>query len=297
MKSLFIASLALFFCARSFSQKVMPLYDGDIPNSTNVADEEKNDTANMVVSKVSRPTLTVYLPAKEKATGAAVVICPGGGYGVLVIGKEGYHIAEYLAANGIAAVVLKYRLPDDKFMKDKAIGPLQDAQQAIRQVKLHAKEWNIDSSRVGIMGFSAGGHLASTEGTHYDKVLVPNNENISVRPSFMILVYPVISMNDTLGHRGSRDNLLGKNPSKEKINLYSNDLQVNAQTPPTFLFHTGDDRVVDVDNSIYFYEALRHNKVPAEMHLYPKGDHGFVLNWPVEQWMRQCLDWMKAGNL
>ncbi len=297
MKSFFTTCIVLLICAQSFSQKVIPLYDGKVPNSTNAANEEKNDTANMVVSKVSQPTLTVFLPTKEKATGSAVVICPGGGYGVLVIGKEGYRIAEYLAANGIAAVVLKYRLPDDKFMEDKSIGPLQDAQQAIRQVKLHAKEWNVDSSRVGIMGFSAGGHLASTAGTHFSKVLVPNSENVSVRPSFMILVYPVISMNDTLGHRGSRDNLLGKNPSKEKIDLYSNNLQVNAQTPPAFLFHSGDDKVVDVDNSIYFYEALRHNKVPAEMHLYPKGDHGFVLNWPVEQWMRQCLDWMKSGNL
>jgi acetyl esterase/lipase len=146
------------------------------------------------------------------------------------------------------------------------------------------------------MGFSAGGHLASTAGTHFNHPVIAVKPRVSVRPDFMILVYPVISMTDSLGHRGSRDNLLGKNPSSEKIQLFSNELQVTAQTPPAFLIHAGDDKVVDVDNSISFYEALRHKKIPSEMHIYPKGDHGFVLKMPVEEWMNVCTKWMKHSG-
>ncbi|MFT3700835.1 MAG: alpha/beta hydrolase [Agriterribacter sp.] len=290
--------LAIWMLALAgFSQQTIPLYAGSIPGALNVKSEEKYDTAAAVAFKVAQPTLTIYLPSKETATGAAVVVCPGGGYGVLVMGKEGFNIAEYFAAHGVAAFVLKYRLPDSRIMKDKSIGPLQDAQQAIKQVRQHAAEWNINPAKIGIMGFSAGGHLASTAGTHYSKSLIENPENISVRPDFMILVYPVISMTDSLGHRGSRDNLLGKNPAAEKIQLFSNEKQVTTQTPPTFLIHAGDDKVVDVDNSIAFYEGLRHNKVPAEMHIYPKGDHGFVLNIPIDDWMSLCMRWMKAGAI
>jgi acetyl esterase/lipase len=245
---------------------------------------------------VFTPTLTVYLPPKEKANGAAVIVCPGGGYGALVMNKEGFAIAEYFAKQGVAAFVLKYRLPDDKIMKDKSVGPLQDAQQAITLIRQNARQWNVDTTKVGIMGFSAGGHLASTAGTHFNHPVIAVKPRVSVRPDFMILVYPVISMTDSLGHRGSRDNLLGKNPSSEKIQLFSNELQVTAQTPPAFLIHAGDDKVVDVDNSISFYEALRHKKIPSEMHIYPKGDHGFVLKMPVEEWMNVCTKWMKHSG-
>jgi acetyl esterase/lipase len=289
--------LVMMTCLSSFAQQTIPVYEKDIPGAIEAPDEEKFDSVNLVTSKVSIPTITVYLPEKDKADGAAVLICPGGGYGGLVIGKEGYQIAKYFAERGVAAFVLKYRLPDDKIMKDKSIGPLQDAQQAIRLIKQHARQWNIDTGRVGIMGFSAGGHLASTVGTHFDRPVITGNRLADVRPSFMILVYPVISMTDSLGHHGSRNNLLGKSPSLQNIRLYSNELQVTAQTPPAFLIHAGDDKVVDVDNSISFYEALRHNKVPAEMHIYPKGDHGFVLKKPVEEWMDICMKWMKESGL
>jgi acetyl esterase/lipase len=154
----------------------------------------------------------------------------------------------------------------------------------------------VDTAKVGIMGFSAGGHLASTAGTHFNHPVIDVKQKVSVRPHFMILVYPVISMTDSLGHRGSRDNLLGKDPSSKKIQSFSNELQVTAQTPPAFLIHAGDDKVVDVDNSISFYEALRHKKVPAEMHIYPKGDHGFVLKMPVKEWMNVCMKWMKHSG-
>ena len=280
----------------SFAQQTIPLYEENIPGALNAPSEERYDSANAVAFKVFTPTLTVYLPPKEKANGAAVIVCPGGGYGALVMNKEGFAIAEYFAKQGVAAFVLKYRLPDDKIMKDKSAGPLQDAQQAITLIRQNARQWNVDTTRVGIMGFSAGGHLASTAGTHFNHPVIAVKPRVSVRPDFMILVYPVISMTDSLGHRGSRDNLLGKNPSSEKIQLFSNELQVTAQTPPAFLIHAGDDKVVDVDNSISFYEALRHKKIPSEMHIYPKGDHGFVLKMPVEEWMNVCTKWMKHSG-
>ena len=280
----------------SFAQQTIPLYEENIPGALNAPSEERYDSANAVAFKVFTPTLTVYLPPKEKANGAAVIVCPGGGYGALVMNKEGFAIAEYFAKQGVAAFVLKYRLPDDKIMKDKSAGPLQDAQQAITLIRQNARQWNVDTTKVGIMGFSAGGHLASTAGTHFNHPAIAVKPRVSVRPDFMILVYPVISMTDSLGHRGSRDNLLGKNPSSEKIQLFSNELQVTAQTPPAFLIHAGDDKVVDVDNSISFYEALRHKKIPSEMHIYPKGDHGFVLKMPVEEWMNVCTKWMKHSG-
>ncbi|MFT3746784.1 MAG: alpha/beta hydrolase [Agriterribacter sp.] len=286
----------VFYCA-SVAQQIIPLYGKDIPGGIKAVAEERYDTARRLAFKVENPTITAYIPEKGKATGAAVLICPGGGYGVLVIGKEGYDIAEYLSLQGVAAFVLKYRLPDDRIMKDKSSGPLQDAQQALSIIRARAVEWNIDVKRVGIMGFSAGGHLASTVGTHFTAPVLKANTAQQVRPDFMILVYPVISMSDSLGHSGSRDNLLGKNTSVTNVKLYSNDLQITDQTPPTFLIHAGDDKVVDVDNSIAFYEALRHRKIPAEMHIYPKGDHGFVLNIPVAEWMSIVMKWMKSSGL
>lgn len=288
--------MLMLACHASLAQQTIPLYEKSIPGALNVPSEERYDSANAVALKVFTPTLTVYLPPRENANGAAVIICPGGGYGGLVMGKEGFAIAAYFAKQGVAAFVLKYRLPDDRTMKDKSTGPLQDAQEAIKLVKQRAQQWNVDTGRIGIMGFSAGGHLASTAGTHFNHPVFAGEQQVNVRPGFMILVYPVISMTDSLGHRGTRNNLLGKNPSPEKIKLFSNELQVTAQTPPAFLIHAGDDKAVDVDNSISFYEALRHNKVPAEMHIYPKGDHGFVLKMPVEEWMNICMKWMKDSG-
>lgn len=286
----------LVFCITAYAQQVIHLYDKGIPGNISSPSEERYDTVRKLAFKVENPSITAYLPEKDKATGAAVLICPGGGYGVLVIGKEGYEIAEYLSSQGVAAFVLKYRLPDDLIMKDKSTGPLQDAQQALRIIRARASQWNIDANRVGIMGFSAGGHLASTAGTHFVNPVIKNDKEPNVRPDFMILVYPVISMSDSLGHRGSRENLIGKNPSSEKIKLFSNEQQVTGQTPPAYLIHAGDDKVVDVDNSISFYEALRHKKVPAEMHIYPKGDHGFVLAMPPAEWMDSVMKWMKNSG-
>ena len=291
-----IAFFLFTFLHFSFAQTVIPLYEGEIPGAIKASSEEKYDTVKRVAVKVENPTITAYLPRKDKSTGAAVLVCPGGGYGGLVIGKEGYDIAAYFSSKGVAAFVLKYRLPEDRIMKDKSTGPLQDAQQALQIIRSNAAAWNIDVNRVGIMGFSAGGHLASTVGTHFAQPILKTNSTQNVRPDFMILVYPVVSMSDSLGHRGSRNNLLGKNASDEKMKLFSNELQVTEQTPPAFLIHAGDDKVVDVDNSIAFYEGLRHKKIPAEMHIYPKGDHGFVLNMPTDEWMNLVMKWMKNSE-
>jgi acetyl esterase/lipase len=175
---------------------------------------------------------------------------------------------------------------------DKSIAPLQDAQQAIKMVRDNASRWGIDPAKVGIAGFSAGGHLATTAATHFQKSLIENKSNTNLRPDFLIAVYPVISMQDKLTHADSRNNLLGKQPSKETIDLFSNELQVNEQTPPTYLMHAGDDKLVDVDNSIAFYQALKLHKVPAEMHLYPKGGHGFR----PQGWVDTVTAWMKSNN-
>jgi len=282
------------------AQQIIPLYSGALPNSTSYKMKEirlENNGQFIGFRSISEPTLNVYLPDEKIATGAAVVICPGGGYGMESYKLEGTNIAETFQKNGVAAFILKYRLPSDSIMPDKSVGPLQDAQQAIKTVRERAGEWKINPAKIGIMGFSAGGHLASTAGTHFDKSYIPNPENTSLRPDFLILIYPVISMQDGLTHGGSRTNLLGKSPSEEQVKLFSNDLQVNANTPPTWITHTGDDTAVPVENSIRFYQQLIKNKVPAEMHLYPAGNHGFVLKLPCDQWMQPLFEWMGKNGI
>ena len=299
MKRIFLI-LLLFVSLHSAAQQIINLYPSAIPNSKPYQLKEismENEGQFLGYRNVSKPTLKVYLPDEKAATGTAVIICPGGGYGMESYRLEGTMIAEAFLRKGIAAFILKYRLPSDSVMIDKTIGPLQDAQQAIKTVRQHAQEWKLDSAKIGIMGFSAGGHLASTAGTHFDKSYIPNDEKISLRPDFMILVYPVISMKEELTHKGSRENLLGKTPDSDQILLFSNELHVNTNTPPTWLTHTGDDKVVTVENSIQFYQELIRNKVPTEMHLYPKGNHGFVLSIPTDQWMQPLFLWMKNSGI
>ena len=302
MKRILFVFIYVFFMLTSFSQTIIPLYKDSIPNSKPSPNEESStyegENKILIVHNVSRPSLTVFLQPKEKASGAAVIICPGGGYSILAASHEGYDVAKKLNEMGVAAFVLKYRIPDDKTMLNKEIGPLQDAQRAIQIVRERAVEWNINPSRIGIMGFSAGGHLASTAGTHFDKAVIENKNNTSLRPDFMVLVYPVISFTDSIGHIGSRDNLLGKNPSEEKIRAYSGELQVVANTPPAFLVHAGNDDVVKVQNSIRFYEAEQKNNIPAELHIYPKGGHGFGMNNPTTKdlWMERLKNWLDLNG-
>ncbi len=272
------------------SAPVMNLYEDTIPNSTAASDGE-HWLPGDGVEKVSRPTIAVFLPSPAKASHSAVIIFPGGGYVMEVYEREGTRMAEELQDRGIAAFVVKYRLPSDATMQDKTIGPLQDAQQAVRLVRQNAGKWNLDSTKIGVMGFSAGGHLASTVGTHFDKSYIPNPDNVNLRPDFMILVYPVISMTAELSHPGSRNALLGTDPSPSAVDLFSNDGQVTNRTPPTLLLHASDDTTVDVDNSIRFYEALRHHQVPVEMLLFPEGGHGFP-RLAFDDWFNPILHWM-----
>ena len=291
-------ALVLFFCLAStatFAQQEIPLYTASIPNAKEATNEEKR-TASQVVSNVSVPTLSVFLPPKDKATGTAVVICPGGGYGVLVIKREGYDVAEEFTKRGIAAFVLKYRLPNERTMIDPSIGPLQDAQQAIKTVRERAAEWNINPQKIGIMGFSAGGHLASTAGTHFERTVLPNPQGTSLRPDFLVLVYPVISFADGVGHKGSGVNLLGKNASAEQLTRYSNDLQVTQNTPPAFITHASDDTVVPVKNSLLFYEALQKKRILSDLHIYAKGEHGYLKTPSFDEWFGRCLHWLSTSG-
>lgn len=275
--------------------QTFPLYgNAVIPNSKPTPDEEKAGAWGSV-EKVSRPSIQTFLPAKSKANGASVLIFPGGGYVDLSMASEGATVAQFFQDHGIAAFVVEYRLPSDSTMEDKSIGPLQDAQQAIRFVREHAKEWDLDPLRVGAIGFSAGGHLVSTLGTHFDKSYIANPDQVSLRPDFMILVYPVISMDMRITHIGSRNALLGTNPTEEQVRLFSNELQVTRATPPTLILQAADDMLVDVDNSIVFFEALRHANVPVEMTIFQKGEHGFFLI-PRDRWESIIERWMESNG-
>ncbi|MBL7215566.1 MAG: alpha/beta hydrolase [Phycisphaerae bacterium] len=244
------------------------------------------------------PTLTLYPASGDHATDCGIVICPGGGYAGLAMDHEGVQIAEWFNSIGVSAYVLKYRLPSDGYRHPV---PLMDAQRAIRLVRHNAEKWNINPAKIGIIGFSAGGHLASSVGTHFEKpVAVPEAADeigeISCRPDFMVLIYPVISMQDEITHKGSKDNLLGVNAEPAMVELLSNEKQVTPQTPPTFLVHASDDTAVVPENSVRFYQALLKANVPAELHMYLKGGHGFGIRpsaGPASQWTELCEKWMQ----
>jgi acetyl esterase/lipase len=243
---------------------------------------------------VDQPTITSY--SLEKPNGTAVIVCPGGGYTNLAMDHEGVQVARWLNQRGVSAFVLKYRLGP----RYKHPAMLMDAQRAVRTVRARAKELGIATNKIGIWGFSAGGHLASTVSTHFDSG-DPNSrdpiERVSCRPDFAILAYPVISLNSEFTHRGSLRNLLGENPDRKLVDSLSNDQQVTALTPPTFLFHTGDDSGVPVENSVRYYLKLREYRVPAEMHIYEKGRHGVGLapNDPIlGTWPERLEAWLKS---
>jgi acetyl esterase/lipase len=319
---LLFLSIAVFTTANA--QKVIPLYEGQVPNSKNIVG--LTDTALIFpmggkmghfITRVAKPELTIYLPEKSKSTGIAVIICPGGGYSGLAIDHEGHDIAKKLNEHGIAGFVLKYRLPNAQYVDNKLVVPLQDAQKAIQLVRENAKKWGIHPNKIGIQGNSAGGHLASTAGTHFSKTQIENPKKTSLRPDFMILNYPVISFADSLTHYGSRFNLVGDMSyeelnkimqnwqtaeqklahlpiAPEKMKEYSNELHVTAQTPPTFITHAVNDDVVKVQNSILFIAALQQYKVPVETFFYAKGGHGYGMDNPASEidWMDSCIKWI-----
>ena len=274
-------ALTLFaFAAVTSAQTPIPLWENGAPNAVG---KEPLDI----------PTITPFPAPKETATGSAIIVFPGGGYSHLSGIKEGSDVAKWLKSLGISAFVVKYRLG----MRYHQPNQLLDAARAMRTVRAKAKEWNIDAGRIGILGFSAGGHLASTLGTHFDAGRADAKdeiERISSRPDLMILLYPVITMGE-FAHQGSKLNLLGPDPTPELVKLYSNELQVTKDTPPTFLVHTMTDKTVPVENSLMFVSALRKAGVPFELHLYEQGPHGFGLA-PADPilatWAARCADWL-----
>jgi acetyl esterase/lipase len=280
---LFPAFLGLaLFASFASGQTTVRLWPNDAPNA---AGNEAQDT----------PTMTPFPALKETATGAAVLVCPGGGYTHLSDVKEGSDVAKWLNTLGISAFVLKYRVGPRYHQPT----PMLDAARALRTVRAHAKDWQIDASRIGILGFSAGGHLASTLGTHFDSGKAEAKdeiERVSSRPDLMILIYPVITMGD-FAHKGSKLNLIGENPSPDLVKLYSNELHVTKDTPPAFLAHAVTDPGVPVENSLMFADALRKAGVPFELHLYEQGPHGFGLapNNPIlASWTERCADWLRV---
>ena len=283
--------------------KILKLWPDGIPGSKNdpayveniITTDGRVTRANNVVT----PDLTVSLPDPAIANGAAVLICPGGGYGTLAFDHEGNAIAKWLNDNGIAGIILKYRLPSDGIMVDKTVGPLQDAQEAMRMIRRNAAAWKIDPKKVGVIGFSAGGHLASTISTHYADKVYEVKDNVSARPDFSLLIYPVITMDTTFTHRGTRNNLIGLDPTEKNVFRFSNEKQITADTPPAFLVHSSDDNAVPVKNSINYYMGLQKYKIPTELHIFQKGGHGYGLaegRGTGSAWPSLCLAWLRNNG-
>ncbi len=301
--SLSLILLVTSFGIMSAQNHKLSLWNKEIPNYKPNNEVEKRDTSGIVrISKVQNPEIEVFLPSKQNATGDAVVICPGGGYWILAYDWEGSDIAKFFNSKGIAAIVLKYRLPGIESNINPRLSPLLDAQRAMRMVRFNAAAWNIKPDRIGIMGFSAGGHLASTLSTHFD----PGNpaspdpiDRMSCRPDFSVLMYPVISFSSEFQHSGSKEALLGKSPDPELLKYYSNEMQVTPDTPPAILIHATDDKAVPVENSIAYYNALRKNNVSASLIIYPYGGHGFSLaigKGYLSTWPDRVVEWINYSD-
>lgn len=296
-----IAFISLFLCSSVllFSQIEVSLYDY-IPNSKpadNLESRSTDDNGILRIKDVSVPTLAIYKP--QKPNGTAIIICPGGGYAIEAASHEGSDVAKALNGWGITAFVLKYRLPSARIMVDRSIGPLQDAERAIQFVRESADMWGINKNKIGIMGFSAGGHLAASLSTHYAEQLIENKKHISFRPDFSVLIYPVISFTDSLTHMGSRNNLLGSDTTTENIIKFSNEMQVNEHTPPAFLVHAKDDKAVPINNSLRYKEALEKYKIPVVLKVYETGGHGFGMIDKKEvdgNWMPYLKEWLQNSG-
>lgn len=286
MKKLILSFVLLSFIGAISAQEKILLYPNGAKESNELNVSESWRDSDFLLN-ISEARMYAYIVPKEKANGTAVVICPGGGYSGLSVIKEGKEFAEWFNERGVSAFVLYYRMPNGHYQI-----PLEDAQTALAIVHRNAKKWNIDEHKIGIMGFSAGGHLASTVGTHF--------KNAIERPAFMILGYPVVTMDNKYTHQGSRENLLGKNPSEELIKRFSNELQVTKKTPPTFIVHAKDDRTVPIINSENLFKALQSNHVPSKLVVYDKGGHGFGMRKqgnPVDNWTQELEAWLKTQKL
>ncbi len=276
--------------------QTVPLYASTAPDALPLIP----GTAAYLASQATwLPDLTVYVPAQDSATGAAVIVCPGGGYDHLAVDIEGNEVARYLARQGITAAVLRYRMPNSLLQADPSVAPLLDAQQAMRLMRRNASRWHLRPDRVGMMGFSAGGHVSATAGTRWTSPRPENMGSESIRPDFLALVYPLISMTDSLMHSGSRMCLLGSQPSPALIQRFSADQQVTSASPPAFIVHAEDDVYVPVANSRAFYRACLRNGVPAELRIYAAGNHNFGLHIPgtTTPWPTRFLAWMQSKGL
>jgi len=293
-KDIYLIYLFMLTVHFTQAQEIIKLWPNGTPGKV-VSPKPEETFDGKRVRFVSEPTLTVYLPTSENNTKAAVIICPGGGYGMEAMDHEGYDVAEFLQSHGIAGIVLKYRLP---FGHSEL--PLQDAQQAMRLVRSKAAEWRIDPSKIGIAGFSAGGHLASTLSTHFDSGNKESSnpvEKWSCRPDYSILIYPVVTFKEEWGHMGSRENLIGKTNDWRIVQNFCNELQVTKQTPPAFIALADDDTSVKPRNSIEYYLALKREGIPAELHIFQEGGHGFGMykkGKPHDQWPLMVVEWMTA---
>lgn len=280
---------SILFTPSAFAQETIRLWPDGAPDSNELTGPEEGERC---VGNVTDPTLTIFHPEDSVDIGAAVLVISGGGYGVVCLQVEGFPAAEALTRAGITAAVLKYRLPNGHHQV-----PFQDAQQALRIMRSRASEWGVEADRIGVMGFSAGGHLASTVGTHYAEDFSGGEGYLldqSNRPDFMILVYPVVTLSRDYAHGGSRGALLGEDPAPAQIARFSNQLRVTPDTPPTFLVHASDDDAVHPFNSVMFYSALKQNEVPAELHIFERGGHGFALfdDRPAHEWDELAIDWI-----
>ena len=271
-----------------------------IPNYQDSGETEQTEITDFIrLSLVQEPDIAVYLPPKRCATGEAFLICPGGSYGVLSYDWEGVQIAKWLNTKGIAGIIVKYRLPNSKSNIVSHLSPLLDVKRAMRMTRFHSAEWNIKENKVGIIGFSAGGHLAATLITRFDDGDSSSQdpvERISCRPDFAGLIYPVITMLNPHVHENSRNNLISANATDEIKKQYSNELQVKENTPPSFIIHSADDDIVKVENSLLMYQALKDKNVPAELHIYPFGGHGFSLaigKEYLQNWTDRFMEWFR----
>lgn len=303
MKSI-VLTVLLFSIITKAQNFVIPLWDGNMPNYQEIGEVErlKSKSSTEHYKIVTKPDISVFLPSKNNRTGQAVLVIPGGGYQAIVHIWEGEDIAKWLNSYGIVAIVLKYRLPNAKSNIIGHKSPLLDASRAMKIIRENSEKWSIDKNNIGVMGFSAGGHLASTLGTHFDEnenQLSDRIDSISSRPDFMVLMYPVITMDERFTHMGSRNNLLGDNPSTELVDYYSNEKQISVETPTTLIFHTSDDAVVSVENSTAFYKALKDKNIDSEMHIFQHGKHGFALangKGYLELWKNICIEWLRNYN-
>ena len=293
-----VALIAMCTIHTAMAEQTLPLYDGAIPNSIEVPDEEAlrdpKEPYPFFLS-ISRPTITIHRAAGQ-GVHPAIVILPGGSYRGVSIVKEGHDVARAFNAMGITALVVKYRTPSERHMTNRSLGALQDAQRAMWLARQRADEWGIDARRVGLLGFSAGGHLAATVATRFNQPVLREWQGANLRPDFLILMYPVINLGDDIAHATSREMLLGAQPSKADKALFSADLAVTADAPPTFLIHAADDAGVPVANSIRYFEALQSHGVAAQLYIYTAGGHGFGLNnaTTTDRWIDRVQTWLIA---